>query len=196
MWLNSLLFLLFLFGAKSDLTSVLNSGAFNYSLASAVHRSEPGTSRRLLDLDSILAPGISLNNNMKVEFKPDGNDTRPFAPQVNCDQTMATCLTFLNKLTKSILTRNSTDIRKHFSDSFHFKGCLGIHYLDKTISKLSGLSEGVFAVLEKCKTYSNDHLLFNATVYQFMNKPFNAEFLLDKITETLLEGRIVQCIHI
>ncbi|EGT59985.1 hypothetical protein CAEBREN_00710 [Caenorhabditis brenneri] len=196
MWLNSLLFLLFLFGAKADLTSVLNSGAFNYSLTYAVHRSEKGTSSRLVELDSILAPGIPLNNNMKIEFKPHWNDNSQFAPQVNCDETMATCLTFLNKLTKSIVTRNSTDIRKHFSDSFHFKGCLGIHYLDKIVSKLSGLSEGAFAVIENCKTYSNNHLLFNGTVYQFMNKPFNAEFLLDKTTETLLEGRIVQCIHI
>ncbi|CAL2048003.1 unnamed protein product [Caenorhabditis brenneri] len=157
MWLNSLQSLFSLLGAIADLNSVHNSGSFNNSLVSAGRRLEEGTSGVLIDLNLFLAPGIPLNNNMEEEVKRDWSDIRKFAPQVNCDQIMAKCLTFLNKLKKSIVTRNPTDIRNHFSDSFHFKGCLGIHYLkerqhsfqktkskilDEVVLKLSGIYLG------------------------------------------------------
>ncbi|EGT58281.1 hypothetical protein CAEBREN_11808 [Caenorhabditis brenneri] len=108
---------------------------------------------------------------------------------------MTTCLSFLNQLTKSIASRNATEIKKHFYRSFDYMGCKKRYYLDDVVAKLSELpfQQGVFAILGSQRYYVDGYIAFNATIHGLFARPTKSEFVLFLHIGTLLTGNVIDC---
>ncbi|EGT45461.1 hypothetical protein CAEBREN_02514 [Caenorhabditis brenneri] len=102
---------------------------------------------------------------------------------------------FLDRVTRSISSKDPAVIAGLFHPGFHFKGCKGIYNKEKVVAMLSHLPAGTKfnSTLLSSELVKEDQIKYTVEVTGFGEKPLVAEFFLGRGDQQLLGGSIPSC---
>ncbi|CAL2029962.1 unnamed protein product [Caenorhabditis brenneri] len=143
---------------------------------------------------SLLIPLCLLGATAAQPFYFDGGHQHPrgFAA---LDDSEAVVKTFLDKMTKTIETKDSGAIADLFAEDFFFKGCKGDYDKSKIVALIGKLPAGsAFSFTFKSAKYlSADKIDYSVIISGFGPTPVEAQFLLCAKTGKLSGGSVPAC---
>ncbi|CAL2029959.1 unnamed protein product [Caenorhabditis brenneri] len=143
---------------------------------------------------SLLLPLCLLGAVAAQPFYFDGGHHHPrgFAA---LDDSEAVVKTFLEKMTKTIETKDSRAIAELFAENFFFKGCKGDYDKNKIVALIGKLPAGTaFSFTFKSAKYlSADKIDYSVIISGFGPTPVEAQFLLCAKIEKLSGGSVPAC---
>ncbi|EGT39108.1 hypothetical protein CAEBREN_12861 [Caenorhabditis brenneri] len=143
---------------------------------------------------SLLIPLCLLGATAAQPFYFDGNHHHPRGFSA-VDDSGAVVKTFLEKMTKTIETKDSGAIADLFAEDFFFKGCKGDYDKNKIVALIGKLPAGsAFSFTFKSAKYlSADKIDYSVIISGFGPTPIEAQFLLCAKTGKLSGGSVPAC---
>ncbi|CAL2029965.1 unnamed protein product [Caenorhabditis brenneri] len=102
---------------------------------------------------------------------------------------------FVNRIERSIRSRDVAVIRGLFHPDFQFKGCKGIYGKEQVVSALTKIPAGIqFSyTAQSAETHGNDQIKFIVTVIGFDGIASKQELILNIHDQQLQSGSVLEC---
>ncbi|EGT39150.1 hypothetical protein CAEBREN_22832 [Caenorhabditis brenneri] len=102
---------------------------------------------------------------------------------------------FVDRIERSVRSRDVAVIRGLFHPDFQFKGCKGTYRKEKVVSALTKIPAGIqFSyTAQSAETHGNDQIKFVVTVTGFDGVASKQELILNIHDQQLQSGRVLEC---